>query len=435
MSRTETTDRRVTIVAIHGVGDRKPGAVLDAVLGGLSCQGKIHSEVRWTHNQGHGFRQADVRGHPNVASVIEVNWDDISHPARSLVEHVTHFFSVVASTLRHAATTSGGGPASWPIRGYRWAFNALLIWCIFLPVVTIGGFVPNRLGQIAWIAATAAVVYVLATVLSPYDERFRAGRLWAAGVVLVGLVSMAGETPRGIALSFATWTYGSVQGLAGLALLAAMGVTWWRSRAVRSEQRFARLAFLYLPFALFTGIGALAWAGTLTIAQFTIPEANLKDWNAAYVNRLIYDLAFAETLLGLGVAIGGILLLLPAPALLRNDSGARVHTRLLSAIKLFPLLVIAVFGLYLVHLVVFADMLGNPNNPYPAFDAWIRPWLTLLLGSLGMQLSVDQPLRVFEIYLASSLRLVPFLAYLVGPFRVLLVKSPACWKFESGMLG
>jgi hypothetical protein len=348
--------------------------------------------------------------------VLEVNWDDISHPARSLIEHVTHFFSVLASTLRHAVKPSNGhGSPSWPLQAYRWAFNALLLWCITLPVVTIAGFVPGRPGQIAWIAATFAIVGLLAKLLSPYDESFRAGWAWAAGVLLVGLASVSGEQPRSIALYIATWAYGSVQGLTGLALLVAMGATWRRSRA---EQRVARLGFIYLPFALFTGIGALVWAGTLAIAHLTLPES-LERWSAAYVSNLIYDLAFAEALLGVGVAVGGILLLLPAPALLSNDSGARVHARLLTALRIFPLLVVAVFSLYVAHLVVFADVLAK-SGQYPAFDAWIRPWLWPLLSRLGMPLSADTDLNVLEIYVASSLRLLPFLAYLLGPFRVIL---------------
>lgn len=419
-SQRETIDSRVCIVAIHGVGNRKPGAVLDAVLRGLSHQGEIRSAVSWRYCSGHCYRQAEVRGHRDVSSVIEVNWDDISHPARSPIEHLTHFFSILASTLRHGATPMDSHDQhAWPLEAYRLAFTALLLWCIYFPVVTIAGHIQSGLGQATWIAGTAAIVAFLAKVLSPYDRGFSAGWAWATGVVLVGLASVAGDQSREVALSFATWTYSGIQGLAGLALLVAMGVTWQRSRTARPEQRLARLAFLYLPFALFTGIGALVWASTLAIVNFVLQDESFRSWSSSYVSRLPYDLAFSEALIAIGVAAGGILLLSPAHALYRDDGGARVHARLLTALTIFPLIVIAVFGIYVAHIAVFWHALGAPGH-YPAFEDWIRPWLSPVLSWLGIPLSPNTGPDVFQIYLASSLRLIPFLAYLVGPFRVIL---------------
>lgn len=421
MSQKEAPDNKVNIVAIHGVGDRKPGTVLDAVLLGLSRHAKISSRETSIVCHDHIYRQAEVRGHPYVASVLEVNWDDISHPAHSLVEYVTHFFSILASMLRNAVKLVDGNhsASSLPLRVYRWAFNTLLLWCIYFPVATIAGFAPTRVSQIAWIFSTAAMVALLAKLLSPYDKGFRAGWVWAVGVVLVGILSISDGAFRAVGLSVATWTYGTAQGFTGLALFVAMFVTWHRSRVVRSEQRVARLAFLYLPFALFSGIGALVWAGTLAIANYILPEQSLKNWSEEYLSRLIYDLAFTEALLALGVAAGGLLLLLPALALRREDRGARVHARLYTALRIFPLIVIAVFVLYVAHLFFFGGELAT-SGPYPAFNAWVKPWLWPLLSSFGITLSADANPKVFEIYLASSLRLMPFLVYLVGPFRVML---------------
>lgn len=417
---SETIDSRVCVLAIHGVGDRKPGEVLDAVLRGLSHQGEIRSEASWRYCSGHCYRQAKVQGHRHVSSVIEVNWDDISHPARSPIEHLTHFFSILASTLGHAVTPMDShGQHSWPLQAYRWAFNALLLWCIYFPVVTIAGHIPSMLGQAVWIVGTGAIVAFLAKVLSPYDRGFSAGWAWAAGVVLVGLASVVSEKSREVALSFATWTYGGIQGLSGFALLVAMCLTWLRIRTARPEQRLARLAFLYLPFALFTGIGALVWAGTLAIANFALPDESFKNWSSSYVSQLPYDLAFSEALIAIGVAAGGILLLSPAHALYRNDGGARVHARLLTALRIFPLIVIAVFAIFVAHIAVFKHALGTPGS-YPAFEEWIRPWLSPVLSYLGIPLSPDTGPDVFQIYLASSLRLIPFLFYLIGPFRVIL---------------
>ncbi|HBH78587.1 MAG TPA: hypothetical protein DDY39_02065, partial [Nitrospira sp.] len=102
--------------------------------------------------------------------------------------------------------------------------------------------------------------------------------------------------------------------------------------------------------------------------------------------------------------------------LLRDNGGESVHARLLTALRVFPLIVIAVFGLYVAHIAVFWHALGTPVR-YPAFEEWIRP----VLSWLGIPLSPDTGPDVFQIYLASSLRLVPFLVYLGGPGRVILV--------------
>ncbi len=403
------TARKVKVVAIHGVGDRKPGDVLDAVIRGLSEHGSVRSDKSAKYYRGHCYQHAQVRGHPVVASVLEVNWDDISYPARSPLQYVKHFISLLASILRVAVQPieTAGKPSKWA-SAYRWVFNALLIWCVYLPIVTIGGFAPAKPVQVAWIFCTFLIVTMLAWLFSPYDKGFRAGFGWAAGIALVGIACIAGEQSRSLALSAATLIYGGVQGLAGVALVGAMVVAWRQGRQVRKAQQLARLALFYLPFALFSGIGALEWAGALAIATGALPETSFTAWSTAYLERLSYDLAFAEVLLATGVALGSLLLLLPAYPLIRDDhSGARVHARLLTALKYFALIVVAVLVLYLAHLPIFIK-----GGQYAAFNAWVKPWL-------WMPASNGNP-DVFQIYRASALRLLPFLVYFVGHFRVIL---------------
>lgn len=431
MTQSKEADQKVDIVAIHGVGDRKPGAVLDSVLLGLSDNEEIQSKISSKYYNRHGYRYAEVNGHPQVASVLEVNWDDISHPAHSPIQYLTHFISVISSTLRHAVKPiDNQGEPSRAVQAYRWAFNACLIWCIYLPIATIAGVAPTKLGQIFWIAGTAVFVGLLTVLFSKYDKGFHAGWVWVAGVIVIGLASIIGDESRDLALSVATWIYGLVQGLTGVALLIAMGVAWHRSRKARIEQRLARLAFLYLPFAIFSGIGALLWATTLFIANYALPEQGFEVWREMYQDRLIYDLAFAEALLATGVALGGVLLCLPAALLIRDDQGARVHAWLLTALKIFPLIVVGVFGLYMAHLFMFGNLLAEGDN-YPAYQAWVQPLLLLF----GITLP-DTP-NMFKIYMASSLRLLPYLLYFVGPFRYVLdtVGDVLLYTDPNGHLG
>lgn len=399
------------IIAIHGVGDRKTGDVLNAVTRGLSHQASIRSDELWKSYNGHQFRYSNVVGHPSVASILEVNWDDISHPARSPIQLVTHFFSLVAAMLRVAAEPVEGETKSyrWTVV-YQWIFMALLVWCVFLPIATIAGFIASGFFTVIWLAGSIGLVALLTFLVAPCGSAFRFGYVWALAAAILGFLSLAGDANRDLALATATIIYGSVQGLAGLALMGAVFEIWLRTRQARKEQRLARLACLYLPFALFSGIGAIVWVAVLAIGQQAFP-ADLTNWGKVYLDNVFYDLAFMEAVLALGVALGGILFLLPSWALVRGD-GARVHARLLTALKYFPVIVIAVFALYLLHMPWFFE--GGQNA---AFNEFIRPWLYRLLTLLHVGPLTDEGPEIIAVYAASSLRLLPFVAYLFGPFR------------------
>ena len=98
--------------------------------------------------------------------------------------------------------------------------------------------------------------------------------------------------------------------------------------------------------------------------------------------------------------------LLPGYSLIHDDhSGKQVHERLLTVLKYFALIVIAVFLLYLAHLPLFIK-----GGQGAAFNTWVKPWLFASISSTD----------VFQIYRTSALRLLPFLVYIVGPFRVML---------------
>lgn len=430
MPESTAASRRVDIVAIHGVGDRAPGAVLDGVILGLSKHGEIHVEESSMYLHGHRFPYAEVRRHPFVSSVMEVNWDDISHPARPGFEYITHFLAVLASTLRLADYPMGDrAQNSWLNRVYAWAFKSLLLWCVFLPVVTIASFAPTGFAQSVWIAGAVGVVLLLARLSAPQDEDFRAGYVWAAGVAWVGVAGIAGWKHE--ALAAATSIYGAAQGFAGVALIAAMAASWRRGRQARMEQRLARLGFLYLPFALLSGVGALVWAATLFLANHLLAGGTLSVWSRVYVRCLSYDLAFAEALLAAAVVLGGLLLLSPAiPLVMDKRSGARVHAWLVVALKAFPLIVLAVYVLYVAHFPLFVQ-----DRPYGAFHAWIYPWFGPALSRVGIALPRDPD--VFAIYVASSLRLLPFLAYFVGPFRTALdtISDVLLYLDPTGHLG
>lgn len=81
MQTNNAMPRKVDVIAIHGVGNRKPVEVLNAAIRGLSKHCTVRSDKSAEHYRGQCYQYSEVHGHPVVEPVLEVNWDDISLPS------------------------------------------------------------------------------------------------------------------------------------------------------------------------------------------------------------------------------------------------------------------------------------------------------------------------------------------------------------------
>jgi len=403
----------ISIVAIHGVGNRKSGELLTAAAKGLSANGEVSLATRLEFFRGDQYQRAVISDHPSVANVFEVTWDDLSPPARDPIRLIIHAFSVVSSMLRLADDGVAFAGCRLSLgKIYRWMFMALLVWCIYPPIAMIGAFDTSTSRHIFWAAAVFLVTLLIAWLLKPYDRNFRFGYAWAGAALVFALFPLIDKASASPLLKISTWAYTSFQGLTGLVLFLTIGEVWFRSKNIRSEQKLCRMGLLYLPFALISGVGAIVWVGWLWFAQQVFAAETVSAWSRAYLKQISYDLAFMESVLGVGVAVCAILLLWPAHAIIQDkQSGAQVHNRLVWVLRMLPWVLIAVAVLYWVHLPLLLE-----HGECVAFKTWIEQPLARLMGRYP---SSECP-RIMSIYAASALRLVPFLPWLFGPFRTLL---------------
>jgi hypothetical protein len=405
-----SNNERFHVVAIHGVGNRQPGEVVDAVGVGLSYTAPVEAALEWKFIDGDRFRYAELRGHPLVKSVLEVNWDDVSHPATgNPLRFAGHVLANLMAMLRLATkpvTPHGREPMFAKL--YCGLFVYLLLWCIYPPILVIGAYADNAIVRWLWLLGLPCAVALITWFLTRYDVRFKAGYGWSVAFLFLGVLVLSRRDALEIVLQVTSWGYAAVQGLSGLALLAAVLEAWIKTAGLRREERLARLGLLYLPFAIISGIGALVWTGALLAAHYGVGEA-MTTWGRAYVESLPYDLAFAETLLGSAVGLCLLLLLLTAYALIKDDkSGALFHKSLIFVLGVLPCILVVV------GLSNIAAMLAFPGRGgCAAFKNWIE---APLAARLSWSLSSECP-NVMEIYGWSALRLAPLLPWFVGPLR------------------
>lgn len=401
----------LSVVAIHGVGNRKAGDVLEAVSKGLSYNDPISVEPLWKSHNGILYQCAEVKGHPVVKNIIEVSWDDLSHPPRNPIQLICNFFSVLASMLRVAVNSyaSNRGRLIFP-QIYQWIFITLFIWSIYPPLVIIGGFSETAF-QYIWPTIVLLFIFLITSLFKPYDPNFKAGYVWMGTLLLGVLVSWSYKSSTSDILKVAALLCSLLQGLTALVLFLAVGEVWFRCGNTRQEERLSTLGLLYIPFALFSGVGALVWAGATWLAQLILSKNVVNAWSEVYLQGLQYDLPFMEAVFAAGVALCALLLLWPAQAIFRDKkSGIQVHERIVFVLRLLPWILIVVALLYCVHLPVF-----HQKGQCSVFQDWIANPLTYI----GIHVPACPEIR--NIYLLSATRLVPFIPWLLQPsFRNLL---------------
>jgi hypothetical protein len=403
----------VHVVAIHGVGNRRLGEIVKAIAVGLSHTAPVQLTMEWRFSKGERYQSAELKGHPFVKCITEVNWDDISHPAGwNPLQLLGHVLANLIAMLRLATKPLiTGGRAPLFANVYGALFIYMLLWCVYPPIVVIGGYAASQLVQTVWLLGVPFALALITSFLVRYDKRFRAGYLWVIAILIAGSLIELSRKALSIMLIVTSTCYAVIQGLSGIALLFAVLEAWMKSRTLRREERLSRLALLYLPFAIISGVGALVWTLVLLIARYALGESDLAVWSKSFLVSLPYDLAFVETVLGSAVALCAILLTLPAYALIKDDrSGAKFHTSFLFVLGVIPWILGFVGLLNAAQTVEFYR--GGQCAP---FKNWIAAPLADLLGSGSVSTACP---KVMAVYAWSALRLAPLLSWLVGPLRV-----------------
>ncbi|MCB1097436.1 MAG: hypothetical protein KDN22_17825 [Verrucomicrobiae bacterium] len=410
--------RPISLVVIHGVGPATPGQDLRQVSEGLAHLGILCAERSDLVVEGRTFARLKAT-HPVVAEIVEVNWADIGAPKRTLAGTVLHFLSVIFAMLTLAEDSlKPRNRLVLVARALRWFFEAVLVWCpypaIFLLFYELFDF---PVARVTFVGVFLLSLCVLTRFLDRFSPRFRAGYLWA--VLLLGMaVGYDAMEPTGW-IQAATFLYCQVQIVATvLAWASIVEILVHTVGRVSKDYIVARIGFIWLPFVAMSGLGAVVWALALFGAQqIGSPESEtLKKWGRTFLDSLTYDLLLMEVVFGGAVLLLGLFFLAgTVPFLLHisreNSSvslGDAARNWIARVLLLAPLLLAGV----LVTWVLVTFRVSNANN-------------SLSVGT------------VIQIYTASSLRLVPFLAFFVGPLAVLsdIVGDVVFYLLPSGARG
>jgi hypothetical protein len=378
-----------TLIVIHGVGDSPPGASLLDLCKGLHGPG-VWAERSDVVIQGVTYPSMKLH-HPAFSRMIEVNWSDVARPSRLSV--FGYFVRIVVTMFVVARQM----PAidTWFARAYQRCFEALLVYCIYPPLLTMLYLtVPHRAGVLT--GAIVIAVGGLTLHLTRYGSTLRAGWIWTIAMAseIIGL--RLGLVSAQTAVQTTTFFYVASQVVTGSLLFAAL-VTVALSRSVSVDRRIAGAALLYLPFFSVSAVGALLWALGFALVNGVLKAGDaFRAWQSLYSEVLRdfrYDLALIEFTFAAMVGMVAVGLIGVAS---RYVSRSRTPVASLdgsagAAARDGAMYVLAAGG------VVFAVL--SMVYAVSAATSWRLNW----------------NLSALEVYSISALRFVPYLPLTIGP--------------------
>jgi hypothetical protein len=391
-----------SIIVIHGVGCPALGDILAPVNGAIR-QARNGDDL--------GYRDDLMLGeivYPRIRMVdgpieelIEVNWADVERPEKTLLGLATYLMQLLIACLHLGA----GPPRSDDSQnrfahGYRMAFESLLIWCLYPPILLL--FLQSCKDwpeQLAVAVVMVVALAVLAKVLSRYSARFMAGYVWSAILAIDATAYIDRWSSPEVLTRLSTYLYTSGQGITICLVLLAMGEVLMRGHwKGQKDYLLTRLALLYGPFLAISTVGAVIWAFSLQLAsRFNNNPNGYEEWGTVFLKTLGYDLAATEYLFA-------------------------------SAVALIGMLAIAGVMKYFIDVRISISNL-SPGRKAQDFVASLLIWMPTVIATvivcfsafafLGMRSSGDTR-NVLEIYSGSALRIVPYLPFLIGPLALLL---------------
>ncbi|WP_147041328.1 hypothetical protein [Skermanella aerolata] len=404
-------DRQTIVVAVHGVGEASPGDILADLL----RQARLTGVFDHLLVCGVSYPRAQATG----KILYEIPWADLRPVVTgglSLIIEVVALFTAMLQAATVEPSASVTKPNFQIARTYKAVLLAAGIWCLFPPVMLLLlQFQPGRLQQVFIASSVVIFIVILTFWLKKFDRCFLGGFVWALGTACLAVWALASESTDGVPLVIAARIYAVAQFVVlGLALAAIAESTWqWRKERSRRPagdkptalHLMTRWAFIYVPLMLASGVGALGWALALqhvpASTQQSVPDPTqqkFSSWAEAFNEGLLYDLWNAEVLFTAAVTFYGLALLAVGVVYLvrskryRPSAGSNSRDGLAAVLFLMPFILTATTVLFLTD--IAWDWLGGClHRPEPGE-------------------------RIIQIYQISALRLVPFLAFLVGPLAI-----------------
>jgi hypothetical protein len=385
---------RTLIVGIHGVGDPAPGEVVQLMSLGAARISQVPFERRDLVVGGVRYARLQ-QARPAGLDLVEVNWADLPSRRKTLLGVLQYVFSLLVAMLSVAEAWPGNGKRIFLVRLCKEFIERLALWGLFLSSYVMLLVCATGIGRLLVALAGSVFVTLLARQAESYSPPLGSGVFW--GIVFLVLGGVAYALPQSLEALTTISSCLYVLGQAGIGLLlflAAWGIFLFGGPAT-AEQKLARLGLLYFPVIGLTTFGALLWAVFLTIAQRN--ETAFRMWGHWYSRALHYDLRKVEYVTAGGMALIGALALTGAGVYLFDASRwAPEEWRMRS---------------------------GSLAKAWIAALLWLSPGILSLVGLYFFcSLWQGNPPRgaeeVLEIYRRSSLRIVPYLAFLVGPLSI-----------------
>lgn len=391
------------IVAVHGVGNSSPGAILQALARDASGDGS-EAFTREDLIIG-GLTYPRFRGAGRITEALEVNWSDLRMPKDSIAGVANHLLWLVTAMLSVAVDSFPPRPRTTvAVVTYRRAFEGFLFWSLFIPIqVMLLVAARTRLLRAALTVLVVVAAVMVAAKFRAYSKWFAGGAVWAA--VISALLGVLLHLDRSqfmldVATSVSAVIYVSAQVMIGVLLAGAALSLLIGRQDLSMEQRLAYLALLYLPFALLSGLGAVVWSAALAMADSAsglFDADRFQNWGRVFTRDLHYDLRTVELVFTIAIAGMGSLALFSAlgyyfrsriQAFDKRAAGRAAQDSLASLLVAMPLF-LATAG------IVFG--------------------VSVILGGLNEAVTGSE---VLEIYATSALRILPFASFLLGPLAV-----------------
>ncbi|MBI4659518.1 MAG: hypothetical protein HY735_11815 [Verrucomicrobia bacterium] len=266
MTPTKENSGKRCVITVHGVGVTNPGDSLTGLERRFSRGFDASYECKTISLDGCEFAVRHSE-HPEAPELIEVNWADIQRPRQNWFSMFGYLARVLAGSLHLAENWSGTSLArQWIIRGYRVAFEAVVIWKV--PFIVYLMLLVSAAQSYRWVVAITGTALIVSATWWV--------RKWSWPIVLGGVFfsgyyahvgwKVAASEAGAHSGAFSTWTTEFIQctsldyirGHKWLPIIVLVLATTilWPDRRSTWEQRLARLGFTYPPLLAVALIGA-----------------------------------------------------------------------------------------------------------------------------------------------------------------------------------
>jgi hypothetical protein len=406
--------QKLTIVAVHGVGDAKPGDI---------C-GDLSTNLEQPHNPHAVFERADllIRGiqYPRlrahnvrlgevpVEEIVEVNWADVLRPAENpwqVLRHLFFLFIGMRSLSTQPVTAGKEIRIPWRARLY-WASVELFLWWAALLALAVMLLSSCGKEHSHWLKAVAlgapVIVGIMAWWLGRFSSLFRAGFAWLP-VFLAAGASFLWPGNFGSPDQWARWTgqfYAGGQLLVSVTLLLAVFEALFRLKLASWPKRFTRAGMLWIPFLILCGFAVANWVVSLLFGAQVLDVEAQQNWQSVFLKGLRYDLFWSEVgTLGAVAITFGLVPMIGIAAYFSPKLRAILHLPQLS-------------GETAHHLFFIILAVG----PVALIAGGMVFWISFFIGSSNTTLGGD----ILKIYSVSAIRISAVLPFCLPFARVIL---------------